>query len=88
MDVRSRCCGRCGGALRLDDDGGRLGAARARPLPPFAAFVRREYAALRRRWPRVTHQRIMVELGRKYKRSQAAKAAPSARKARRRSAGG
>ena len=40
----------------------------AGPAPAFATFVQEEYAALRRRWPRVTHQRIMQELGRKWQR--------------------
>ena len=38
-----------------------------RPTPPFATFVRTEYAALRRRWPHVSHGRVMEELGRRWK---------------------
>jgi predicted SprT family Zn-dependent metalloprotease len=71
LDLRNRRCGRCRGALQYDGTAQPNGApatpARAK-LPPFAAFVATEYAPLRRRWPRVSHQRIMQELGRKWRR--------------------
>ena len=79
MDVRARCCGRCGGALRLEH--GDAASSPTRPLPPFAEFVRREYATQRRRWPHVPHQRIMLALGRRWhRRPRAARVASSAAK--------
>ena len=65
--LERRVC-RCGGELHYNgafDRTGRLIAVA--DAPPFASFVKHEYAILRRRWPRVTHQRIMQELGRKYR---------------------
>lgn len=38
------------------------------PLPAFAAFVKAEYAGLRQRWPRASHQRLMQTLGNKWRR--------------------
>ena len=66
MDLRARCCGRCRGSLRLVSEPD--AADPKRPPPPFAEFVRREYAPQRRRWPHVSHQRIMLALGRKWRR--------------------
>ena len=66
MDVRARCCGICGGSLHLLETPSATPSSK--PLPPFAKFVRKEYAPLRKRWPRVTHKRIMIELGKKYRR--------------------
>ena len=70
LDVSKRICGHCGGSLRYEGTVGRDGApsSPASSTPPFSAFVAVEYAPLRRRWPRVTHQRIMQELGRKWRR--------------------
>ena len=89
IDVHRRRCGRCGGSLRDEtpmrrDDGPAAtstGAPR-RHLPPFAAFVKAEYAAQRRRWPRVPHKRIMQALGRRWRaqsRSRSSKRATSTR---------
>jgi len=55
-------CGHCGGALRLE----KLLPCRPK-APPFGEFVRAEYAKLRKRWPKVTHQRIMQELSRRWR---------------------
>ena len=69
LDLRRRCCGRCGGALRLEaGESGLATGATTRPMPPFAAFVAQEYAALRKRWPNVPHQRLMTTLGNKWRR--------------------
>lgn len=70
LDLRARCCGKCRGRLALDSEAahGLLTGASTRPMPAFAAFVSKEYAAQRRRWPHVPHQRIMVALGRKWRR--------------------
>ena len=81
INLRNRVCHACGGTLQYDGavqrdgsivDGGGV-AARRKPkaFSPFASFVAEEYAPLRRRWPRVTHQRIMQELGRKWRRAKA-----------------
>ena len=65
MCLETRCCGRCRGALTLDSEDS---TEPTRAPPPFANFVRREYAAQRKRWPHVSHQRIMTALGRKWRR--------------------
>lgn len=79
LDLRTRVC-HCGGELRFDGAFGRGGApiVATGPTPAFAIFVQAEYAPLRRRWPRVTHQRIMQELGKKW-RSKARLRAAAAR---------
>lgn len=69
LDTRLRCCGRCGGKVRLEQgERGLATGASTRAMPPFAAFVAREYAPLRRRWPKVPQRRIMQTLGRKWRR--------------------
>lgn len=73
IDLRARAC-QCGGALRFDGAFDRSGKPlHPVPAPAFAAFVQTEYAALRARWPRVTHQRIMQELGKRWRRLPATK---------------
>ena len=69
--LRCRRCGNCGSELRYAGAFGRDGTPEpTRPPSGFAAFVRDEYSAVRRRWPRVTHARVMQELGRKWARRQ------------------
>ena len=77
IDLRTRRCGRCGAKLRYDgimQRDGTLIAPAAReeglrtPQPAFASFVADEYGRLRKRWPRVSHKRIMQELSKKWKR--------------------
>ena len=81
IDLRARCCGRCRGSLRLEKsaeprssatttDSSRSDAhGQTRPMPAFAAFVAESYGAQRKRWPHVSHQRIMLALGRRWRRT-------------------
>ena len=75
INLRTRRCGRCSGVLRYegafargDGDGSDVVPVTPKQAPAFAVFVAAEFPALRRRWSRVPHRRIMQELARRYRR--------------------
>ena len=74
LDLEKRRCGRCGGTLAAVEPKTHVGGSGGggdrggRAMPAFAAFVAERYGPLRRRWPFVTHQRLMQTLGRQWKR--------------------